>query len=163
MSEIFYVSDVKTLDVYKLGINDIQMLALFATTIESDEEIIREAIQDKYIMLSLYGTTKEANSQILYELDATKHLAAAKEYFIKHKEHELYDIFSKLNDDFGGRMLLSVLIQLFSIEKDFREKGIDEQNKAYYVKMIDEYRKILAVNKQMYNSYYEEENKKRIK
>lgn len=108
---------------FKINIDDINMLALLATTLKPRDDIKEE-----------YGYAKA-----LY-------------YYIKDSNHNLKESYFKLMSNSLGNEFLCNTILLCLLEKEMREKGINEQTLNSYNKALISYNQNLEYNKLSYKN-----------
>lgn len=111
----FYVKSYLDDSIYQIHIDDINALALFSITLDPEKEMS----------------------------EAEKYASALKKY-CENSNNGLSKSFSKLVDNAQGKAFLLTTINLFLIEKQFRQKGISD------IKLIERYNRIVTeYNKQI--------------
>lgn len=118
-----YYPDVNSSDneLYEISIDDINSLALFATTLEPVPEVT------------------EANG----------YAGALDEYYKKNTDSHS-DCYRKLVTSDFGRIFLNTNIQLILIEKRLRTSGLNENSLQAYERCINNYRYQIDFNHTMY-------------
>lgn len=107
--------------IYKLDVDNINVLATFATTLTPLDEITESA----------------------------GYAAALYDYY-QNNDNYLKDCYSKITADSEGSAFLCTTISLCLFEKDFRERGIIEDNIERYNWDVINYQQQLYSNNQKY-------------
>ena len=133
--EYFFVKPDKVLDVdnnevYKISLDDINHISLFATTLEPLPEVT------------------EFNGYTL----------ALNDYYSKNIDDYSESYHNLVSSSFG-KEFLSNSIQLALLEKQFRENGLSENGLKAYEKCIQDYQSQLDYNQSMFMDMKKEDNK----
>ena len=108
-------------ELHEINVDDINYLALFATTLEPLPEVTE-----------FYG-----------------YAAALEDYYLKNSDIHS-DCYHNLVASSDGKMFLCTTIQLVLLEKQFRTSGLNENNLRSYAKCIKDYQHQIEFNQSMY-------------
>lgn len=108
-------------ELHEINVDDINYLALFATTLEPLPEVT------------------EFNG----------YAAALEDYYLKNSDMHS-DCYHNLVASSDGKMFLCTTIQLVLLEKQFRTSGLNENNLQSYAKCIKDYQHQIEFNQSMY-------------
>lgn len=119
-------------------------------------------LEDEKNAIDLMDLSRLASLAITLEplpevTEAFGHAAALHEYMDKNRDNFLFNSYNLLISDPRGKELLCSNIELCLLEKSFREKGASEETINAYVKVVNNYHKLLE-----YNKLLSETNKKHI-
>lgn len=112
--------------IYKVNINEINALALFAITLEPEPE----------------------------DTESFGYADALQKYYSQN-DGELKETYLKLISNSAGNEFLCSTISLCLWEKIFRENGISEEMVERYNRCVNDYKNILIVNNEQYNQLVE--------
>ena len=129
--EFFYVKPGDNLPpsssedlIYSISIDDINSLALFATTLEPEQTV----------------TAVTGYTNALYT------------YFKENGDNNIYsDCYNKINSNSYGSQFLSTTISLFLLEKRMRINGIDKNILKQYNEVVNAYHNQIEFNKTFNN------------
>lgn len=114
-------SNSSDIELYEINIDDINHLALFATTLEPFPE----------------------------ETEFSGYAAALEDYYLKNSD-EYSDCYHKLVSSSYGKTFLCTTIQLVLLEKQFRTAGLNETDLQSYTNCINDYQHQLKFSQSMY-------------
>lgn len=135
-NKYFYVKTNDNRALHEVRIDDVNALALFATTLNADNMVTDEPT------------------------DALVYASLLNNYFEKNDGY-LKDSYRNINATGYGSEFLCSSIALFLIEKRIREKGMSDDLLKSYNREIEHYNKLLNFSKIMYDEYFDNVNKKR--
>ena len=115
--------------LYKISIDDINYLALFATTLKPLPEVTE------------FGG----------------YAAALEDYYLQNSD-SYSESYHKLISSSEGKTLLCIVIQLELLQKQFKKSGLDEINLQLYMKYIKEYQHQIELNQSMFTEYSEKDS-----